>query len=387
MRTGLLAVVGAWLFAAAPILAQSPPPDTDAPANVDLSAKEPGLSNYWVRGEYLAYWVKNAPLPVSLTTGYGPNPTQQLLNTDQSFGVFSGFRAGVGAWLDPFNSFGLEGNFFGLQDRTRTFAANSDTLGSPTLAFPFSNQTPGAVGDTAMPIASPGLFAGGIQVTSTLQLWGGEVNSIFMMMREGGFELFGLVGARYVDLRETLNISTLSSDITTVPATLLSQTDQFNTRNQFYGGQVGARLNWEGDRFGLDVTAKFAIGATHQTVDIQGSSTQTGPGGVNGTFPGGFFTQTSNIGHYASNQFGMIPSVELKFSVFLTSQLRAFVGYDFLYWNRVVRPGSQIDHNINLTQSSVLGSGSLIGPAYPSVLFNRSDFLAQGVNVGFEFRF
>ena len=364
MRTGLLLFVAAWLFTAAPILAQSPSdtPSSDAPANVDLSSRDLDISTFWVRGDYLAWWMKNAPLPLSLVTGNGANPTQELLNTNQSFGVFSGFRVDAGGWLDSYNTFGLEGTFFGLQNRSRTFAADSDAAGNPTLAFPFTNQTPGAVGDTLMPIASPGLFAGSVHVTSTLQLLGAEANSIVTLMREGGFELFGLAGLRYVDLRENLNIATVSNDITTTPATLLSLSDQFNTRNQFYGGQIGARLNWESDRFGLDVTGKLAIGATHQTIDVSGSSTQSGPGGVNGTFPGGFFTQNSNIGHFASNQFGMIPSVELKFSVFLNSQLRAFVGYDFLYWNRVVRPGSQLDHNVNLTQSAVLGASACWAP-------------------------
>jgi hypothetical protein len=41
----------------------------------------------------------------------------------------------------------------------------------------------------------------------------------------------------------------------------------------------------------------------------------------------------------------------------------------------------------NLTQSAVLGNGALIGPAYPTPLFNRSDFWAQGLNVALEFRF
>ncbi len=214
-----------------------------------------------------------------------------------------------------------------------------------------------------------------------------ETNGAFSLLHAGDFEIVGLAGIRYLNLHENLNIGTLSSDILTTPNTVLSQSDLFSTRNQFYGGQVGGRINWQSDRFGLDLTGKLAIGATHQSVDIQGVSTQTGPGGVNGTFPGGFFTQNSNMGHTTANQFGFIPSVEMKFSVFITSYLRAFVGYDFLYWSQVVRPGSQVDRNINLTQSAVFGTGALMGPAYPMPLFNRSDFWAQGMNVGLELRF
>jgi Putative beta barrel porin-7 (BBP7) len=238
-----------------------------------------------------------------------------------------------------------------------------------------------------MPITSPGLFAGSISVTSSLQLWGAEANGVMSLVRSGSFEWTGLVGFRYVDLYETLNISSNSADILTDPATVLLQRDQFNTRNQFAGAQLGSRFTWMGDRFGFDVTGKVALGATHQTVEIQGSSTQSGPGGVNGTFPGGFFTQPSNMGSFSANQFAVIPSVELKLYILLSQRMRLFAGYDFMYWSQVVRPGSQIDHNINLSQSAVFGSGTLSGPASPGPLFTRTDFWAQGVSFGLEVRY
>ena len=225
-------------------------------------------------------------------------------------------------------------------------------------------------------------------VTSTLQLWGGEANAVAVLIpRQAGFELTALAGIRYIDLQENLDINTVSSALLTTPNTVLAQNDQFATRNQFYGGQVGARLNLEGDRFSLDMTAKLAVGVTHQSVDIQGSSAQTGPGGVNGVFPGGLFTQPSNIGSRSANQFGIVPAIEWKLHYFITEGLSVFVGYDFMYWNSVVRPGTQIDRNINLTQSAVLGNGALNGPAFPTQQFNRTDFWAQGATFGFEFRY
>jgi hypothetical protein len=341
-----------------------------------------------VRGEFLGYWVKNAPLPVSLVTGDPNNPTQELLNTDQKFGMAPGFRLGFGIWLDPYENLALESNFFWLSRRTRNFFVASDDAGNPTLMFPYTDQSAGGVGNTLWPITSPGTFAGSVQFTSTLDLWGTEANATLSLVRVGGVELTGLAGFRYVDLKESLTISTVSSIITTVPFTVLSQNDLFSTRNQFYGAQLGGRLTWEGERVSLGVTGKLAMGATHQTLDIQGSSTQTGPGGVNGTFPGGFFTQPSNIGRFTANPFTLIPSVEVKLYVLLTERLRGFVGYDFLYWNNVIRPGNQIDRNINLAQTgAIFSNGGPSGPALPAAPFARSDFRAQGINVGFEFRF
>lgn len=400
MRTGLPWILGAWILAVTPLFAQTPlpsPPNPpvfvpavpEGPVTSFAQPPVPDTFRFWVRAEYLSYWVKNTPLPISLVTGdpNNPNPTQELLNSDRSFGMFSGFRVGLGGWLDPDNIIGLEANVFSLNRRTRQFSASSDDNGSPTLAFPFINQDPSAVGNNPRFITMPGVFAGGVVVTSTLELWGTEFNAAFSLLRERDYEFTALAGFRYANLYETLNISTISNALATTPTTDLFQSDQFNTRNQFYGGQIGGRFNWQGERFGLDVTGKLAIGVTHQTVDISGFSAQTGPGGPNGVFPGGFFTQPSNIGHYTANQFGLIPSVEMKFYVLITSHLRAFVGYDFMYWNQVVRPGSQVDRNINQSQSAVLGGGALNGPAFPMPLFTRTDFWAQGVTLGFEFRF
>lgn len=395
MRTGMPALLAAWLFAAAPVFAQSPPatdaaPASEAPLAGTMDAGQPlDDSKFWMRAEYLGYWVKGAPLPVALVTGDPANPTHELLNSAQSLGFFSGLRFDLGVWFDSYNQFGVEASFFGLERRTQTFSASSDSAGNPTLAFPFTNQTPGAAGDTFMPITTPGVFAGGVTVTSTLQLWGTEANMVAVLLqRQGtGLEITALAGVRYVDLRETLQINTVSSDLLTSPNTVLAQNDSFGTRNQFYGGQLGARVGWQGDRFGFDLTGKIAVGPTHETLIIQGASTQTGPGGVNGTFPGGFFTQSSNIGHYSYNPWTFIPALEMKVYWLVSSQLRLYAGYDFLYWNQVVRPGSQIDHNINLSQSAVFGAGALSGPAYPAPLFNRTDFWAQGFNVGFEFKF
>jgi hypothetical protein len=132
---------------------------------------------------------------------------------------------------------------------------------------------------------------------------------------------------------------------------------------------------------------EVALGASHQVVNIQGSTTETGTGSANpGTFPGGFFAQSTNVGRRTDDQFGVIPQLQVQFGYQVTSWLRAFVGYDFLYWNQVVRPGSQIDRRVNATQQLFLGE-SLIGTPLPAPLFDRTDFWVQGVSFGAELRY
>src|SRR5438132_8749111 len=98
VRTGLLWAVGVCLVAATPLLAEPPLPISaeakesakpalavGSDAEDSAAPEEPDLFRYWVRAEFLAYWVKDAPLPVSLVSGDPANPTRELLNSDQSF--------------------------------------------------------------------------------------------------------------------------------------------------------------------------------------------------------------------------------------------------------------------------------------------------------------
>ncbi len=361
----------------------------------------------WARSEYLLWWVKNAPLPIPIvTTGdpkvgfptlntagaIGQPGTQVLLgNSSQDLGSFSGMRFTLGSWLDQEQLFGLEVSGFLLQRQVNQFVANSDVNGYPPLYFPRFNPAAGI--EDALPIADPLRgFAGGVVVTSTLQLWGTEANAVLSLWRQGDVEITLLGGFRYADLRETLQIHNTTIDLGSGDVTSLN--DFFGTRNQFYGAQLGAQFGAQYESWSIDLNAKVAFGNTHQVVDIQGNTTQAGPNplvppGV-GTFPGGFFAQPSNIGHYTADQFTVIPSVNLNLSYQVSKQWRLFFGYEFMYWNQVVRPGDQMSHSVNLTQNAVLdpnGTGHLIGPAQPAPLFNRTSFWANGVNFGMEFRF
>jgi hypothetical protein len=77
--------------------------------------------------------------------------------------------------------------------------------------------------------------------------------------------------------------------------------------------------------------------------------------------------------------------VGLQVGYQVTSCLRAYVGYDFLFWNDVVRPGSQIDTTVNpnLLPPAIPG-----GPSRPAPRINDTvDLCVHGVSFGLEFRF
>ena len=65
--------------------------------------------------------------------------------------------------------------------------------------------------------------------------------------------------------------------------------------------------------------------------------------------------------------------------------LRAFVGYDVLYWTRVARPGDQIDRILNPSQSPIFfGNGTLSGPAHPAPTQSRTDLFTKGFRPGWS---
>jgi hypothetical protein len=64
------------------------------------------------------------------------------------------------------------------------------------------------------------------------------------------------------------------------------------------------------------------------------------------------------------------------------------VGYSFLYLSSVVRPGDQIDRVLNVTRIPNFVPGAVpSGPLRPMPLIHDTDFWAQGINFGVEFRF
>jgi hypothetical protein len=358
---------------------------------------------WWIDADYLLWWFRRSPLPTPLVTTGNPNDalpgalgqpgTRALFGgSGLDYGAFSGGRLNLGGWLDSEQTFGVEASGFLFEQRALHFAAASNSTGNPPLYIPIINQDPTSPSfgrQSSYTIADPlfpglGGTLGNVSVSSESRLWGAELNGLLNIVRRGSWTFDGLLGFRYVDLAENLKISGFTDN----RFDDIQQTfhDSFRTRNEFYGGQIGGRFSYCADRFSVDVIGKVALGSTHQDVNIQGSSFWAGSGFAlpAGVFPGGVFTQPSNIGSRSADTFSVVPQLGVKLGVNLTQHLTATIGYDLLYWTHVVRPGDQIDHNLNATQLPGVG---VQGPLLPAPLFNHTDFLAQGISFGLAFRY
>ena len=64
-----------------------------------------------------------------------------------------------------------------------------------------------------------------------------------------------------------------------------------------------------------------------------------------------------------------MPHVQAKVGYNILDNVRATVGYDFLYWSSVARVGDQIDRQVNDNQQLSGGLGG--GPALPAASRDR----------------
>jgi hypothetical protein len=330
-----------------------------------------------------------------------------ILGKHNDWSLLSGVRVTVGGWLSADNAVGLEWSGFLLPQVSKQYRFISDPNGNPVLGFryldtPASGNGPEDIFQASIGPGNAnavGPFSGSLAVVSHLRLWGTEVNGV-VGLADGPMRLQGLVGFRYLDLAEDLSFQLQSTALNDSmvffqgnafpsPAAVMT-TDFFRTRNQFYGGQVGARGEYTMGNFIVSGTGKVALGGTHETIEVRGTSTLFPNPGPTMSVPVGQFAGPSNIGRRSHDDFAVVPEVELKLGYQLTNHMRATIGYNFLYISRVVRPGSQVDLVVNDSVNPVNGAFGVapIDPSrLPQPLFNKTDFWAQGLNLGLELHF
>lgn len=367
----------------------------------------------WFGADYLLWWVKNGPLPTPLVTtgpaGAGaafpdagaigtPGTAVLLGGADIDYGELHGARLTVGAALR--GNVGVEVSGFFLGRTTY----NADLASSATTAL-FTPLNVVGVGEVGVPIGLPaGAFGlgilpalpGTVNFSSSTELWGAEANAVWGV--GGRFQV--LAGFRYLDLQEDAQMTAVLSTpplgglIGGLPlgALSLATFDNFATRNQFYGVNLGGKVSFGSDALSADIIGKVALGTMQQRVSANGSLALGLPvGGVPLaiTAPGGRFVQSTNGGSFDKDDFCAVPELEIRVGYRVTSWLRATIGYNILYISDVVRPGEQIDRTLSLGSVPVIQAiqafgplGGLGGPGSPVMPLESTDFWAQGVNFG-----
>jgi hypothetical protein len=241
------------------------------------------------------------------------------------------------------------------------------------------------------------MLAGQIAVSTSSELHGWDINANLPMIHNSMWRAEGLAGFRSLRLSEDLGVA--SDTIPIAPGmigflglpvpqgTLLSARDLFRATNDFYGGQLGGRLAFMAEAFGLELLGKVALGVNQQVLTVQGSSAATIPGLPPVPAPGGVLAVDSNIGRYYRSVFAVVPEIGANAIWDVAPWMRLRVGYTFLWISQVARPGNQIDRTIDPARIPTDGAFGAPTSPRPTVFFRESEFWAQGVNFGVEFRY
>jgi hypothetical protein len=345
---------------------------------------------------YLLWFLKDSKVPPLVTTGpatagagsFAAPGTQVLFGGDSlDHSALSGGKFTLALSLPRWSDWTWETTYFFLGRRINDNTFASDSF--PVLARPITNITNGAA--ESIPVAFPGTFAGRVDVEDRIRLWGIESFFRKRMMNQSWINVDWLAGYRHLQLEQDLNIRQTRSGLAGAPAgqagISVIATDHFGTRNQFNGGLLGIETETRWRRWTLGTSYKLSMGNVHQTLDVAGSQVFIPSGATTGS-ASGILALPSNIGSYSRDSFTVVPELGVKLGLNITERFQIYVGYSFLYFGSVVRPGDQIDIDINRTQVAVPGSiPTPSGAARPVVPFRTTDFWAQGANFGLEFRY
>ena len=189
---------------------------------------EPRL-HVWVDGEPLLLWFR----PVHASTLLG----------EESLGLLPGGRVAAGL-TNSSSTCGIEASSFLIPQDTRT-------------------------------------RTGEVQTVLSSQLWGAEMNGVGNLVKgsQGGIGVLG--GFRYVNLKEDLTVSQASvglNDDSSVLGDTGTGHEFLQTRNQFFGGQVGSLVELRWGKFCTYLIGKAALGTMHEVVESRGDASLSSTG-------------------------------------------------------------------------------------------------------------
>lgn len=377
-RATMVAVVAAtWTGA---VLAQNAP------------APMANASRWSLSAEALFAWFKSTPTPVPIITdSYLDAPGVNILlgggqGVDTNSNV--GFKL-TGAYRVD-SRWGIE--LTGFYIPTRSTTSNVSSTGQPgsiDLYLPYFDVTQDRENITE--ISYWPTYRGSAQATLSNNLGGGEINATWSLPPRDALKMDLIGGFRFLHVRETYTINTSSPYIPPNPADIWNTTDSFDTRNRYYGLQVGARLAYDQGPWVGWMNATVALGTMQQQVSINGhlETNDYTNFGATQIYPGGYFALPTNSGDHSRNTFAAVPEIAFNLGYRLNPQATVYLGYSLLYATSVARPGDQMNRNINPTMTVSWGNdppAKPSGPLQPTFAWNTSDIWAQSLSIGFEYR-
>ena len=344
------------------------------------------LGRLWFDYEVLGWATKSQYVPPLLTTSTDPTDqgilgraTTIILAGDETLydQLQIGGRLTGGWWFHPDKSSGVEFHYFAL-DGEDLFYQTESTFSEALLSRPFTNADSG-IQDREL--ANPNTFSADVRVGVDKDFSG--AGALYRtVLQSGCHHRIDIVGGyRYLRLYEQLHIN---EDIVRETGLFRSgnRFDRFRGESEFHGGELGLVGRWQKGYWSLELVGKGAIGASRRNILINGASSLVDIDGNATTYEAGVLAQPSNIGNYNDDEFAFTSELGVSLQYDLTCQLRASVGYTFLYWSDVSRV---LDHvSLTLDPDLIPPPG---GTATNTFEWVTDDFWAQGLTAGFEYQF
>jgi hypothetical protein len=369
----------------APMMAHAVPETFPGRAPCGCANDCPG-PRVWAEADYVVYWLKPVCLTVPTIGAQLPGQADLVLaqgNHKFEFDGAQGIRPRLGAWLTEDQFLGVEVEGFVLEQ----VAAGSPVVtsnGSPATFLVSENPDNSKV---ALPLSVPGVVNGSSSAVGMSRMWGVETNlAAHISTQRGGWALHAtaLAGCRYLQLDDR-DILTNRQSLVSDPSVTAVGEANFATRNQFIGGQIGSRFGVARGPLSLDLTTKLAFGETHLVSAVAGSPLTSGTSVLPPLVPGPLLALPSNVGRSASDRITVVPEFNLRLRWQLGDHAYLTLGYNLLYWNKILCPGDQMDSHVNTTELPF--RGPVVGPAAPVPLFVFTDAFAHGLEAGLGFSF
>src|SRR5262249_23940081 len=146
----------------------------------------------------------------------------------------------------------------------------STNNGSPATFLVFQNPDNC---NAILPFTIPGVVTGDSAAIGTSHLWGIDANLSSHFASPHGAWMFAadwLAGSRYLQIEDRVVVINRQAVLAAPSVSAIGAAD-FATRNQFLGGQLGARLGMVRGPLALGMTLKVALGETHLVSSVNGN--------------------------------------------------------------------------------------------------------------------
>ena len=322
---------------------------------------------FWIAPALELGWTKNTRVPAILRADSATGPA--VFGGDV---IDSPFRAG----------FGLTGGFWLDADRTRGVDASYYFLsegGEETVIFSNGRPLILTTATGGFPLGDPATaHAGSLETGLSTRFSSADVNYRHNLLCTPAARLDALAGYRYLHAADDLMIYGKRIG---PGGEIVRFWDRARSANHFHGGQIGLAGEVRLDHWFLGATGKVAFGKTFIDTDLEGKFR------VNGTvIRSGFFSRPDVSGERDESHYAVVPAVGVSVGRAIGEHARAFVGYNFLYLNRVVRGPDVIDPTPALVAADPLATASLrAAPNQRDAM--TSDIWAQSMSFGVEWRY